>query len=552
MKSLKKNLLLLLVMGLLAIISGCNDNNDEADNVSTLTLTIMHINDSHSYAEGVSEEKLFIGGTDTYFGMGGYARLMTKVASIRSETENSLLLHAGDAVQGTLYFTEYEGKADFEFLNAMDVDAMCVGNHEFDKGPEYLANFIDYADFPIISANIDASAEDRLAGLVNPYVIKEYDGEKVGIIGLTTPSTEYTSSPGDHVVFNELDRTVSRYVTDLEDQGINKIILLTHLGYKEDMALAGSVEGVDIIVGGHSHTLLGGEDLETLGKSPEGDYPTEVENNVGRTTYVVQAWEHTLAMGKLDVEFDEDGMITSISGTPILLVGEESIQQKDDVGNKREVDETTRNVIVATVNANNAVEFVAEDAAALNMLETCKDGIAKMESEVIANVPSDLYHTWIPFTDKYGEGILFSCGSQIAPLVCDSMLWKMQDVGLDTDFALQNAGGIRKTIHKGDLTVGDVYELMPFGNTLVVLELTGSDFKAVIQGGVNAAISGSSNGAYPYVGGCRYTVDAQTDPEAPVVISVEKQDDSGNWIAISNDKYYRIVTNRYIADGGDN
>lgn len=85
------------------------------------------------------------------------------------------------------------------------------------------------------------------------------------------------------------------------------------------MTLAGSVEGVDIIVGGHSHTLLGGEDLEALGKSPAGAYPTEVENAAGETTYVVQAWQHTLALGKLDVQFDKDGVVTSISGTRILL-----------------------------------------------------------------------------------------------------------------------------------------------------------------------------------------------------------------------------------------
>ncbi len=548
MKFLKKNILFLLLMAFLAVISGCNDDDDDnnSSNGSTMSMTIMHMNDSHSYAEGASGEKLSIDGTSTYFDMGGYARLTTKVADIRAEADNSLLLHAGDAVQGTLYFTRYEGEADFEFLNAM-----CVGNHEFDKGPEYLANFIDYADFPIISANVDASAEASLVGLVEPYVIKEYDGEKVGIIGLTTPTTEYTSNPGDDVFFNDLNSTVASYVSELENQGINKIILLTHLGYDEDVALAGSVEGVDIIVGGHSHTMLGGEDLEALGKSPAGAYPTVVENPEGESTYVVQAWQHTLALGRLDVEFDEDGIVTSISGTPVLLLGDDSIKQKNEDGDKVEVDEETRAAIVSVVAENSAVEFVTEDAGAVEMLAPYKAGIEDMETEVIATVSSDLYHTRIPFTDKYGEGVPLPYGSYIAPLVCDGMIWKMEQVGTDVDFALQNAGGVRKTINEGDLTVGDVYELMPFGNTLVVLELTGADFKAAIQSGVDAAASGSSTGAYPYVGGCRYTVDAQTTPESPVVTSVEKQDDSGNWTAIDDDVNYMMVTNAYIAGGGD-
>ncbi len=319
MRTLQKQLWCLLLMVFLAIISSCNGNNDSDNSSNTesnnLSLTIMHINDTHSYAEGDSLT-LDIDGTETTFEAGGYPRLVQKVNEIRAESSNTLLLHAGDAVQGTLYFTAYEGEADYEFLNEMGVDVMCVGNHEFDKGPEYLDKFTDYAEFPIISANIDAAADDYLAGELEPYVIKEYDGEKVGIIGLTTTTTAGTSSPGDNVVFNDVVDTVNTYVAELEGQGVNKIILLTHLGYDEDVALAAEVDGVDIIVGGHSHTLLGGEELESLGLSPSAAYPTEVENLSGEKTYVVQAYEHTLVLGKLNVEFDGDGVVTSIDGTP--------------------------------------------------------------------------------------------------------------------------------------------------------------------------------------------------------------------------------------------
>ncbi len=549
MKRLRKDWLFLLMILFLSILSGCGDS--DSNNGSSLNLTIMHMNDSHSYAEGKSGESLSINGTSTYFDMGGYARLTTKVADIRNEAQNTLLLHGGDAVQGTLYFTKYEGEADFTFLNEMGVDVMCVGNHEFDKGPEYLKNFIDYAEFPIISANTDASTDEYLAGLIDPYVIKEYNGEKVGVIGLTTPTSEYTSSPGDNVNFNDVVTTVTSYVTELEGQGVNKIILITHLGYDEDVELAGEVEGVDIVVGGHSHTLLGGEDLEAVGKSPAGAYPTVVENAAGESTYVVQAWEHTLALGKLDVEFDKDGVITSIEGTPIILLGEDNIKQKDANGDKVEVDETTLAEIVSIIEANSAVEIVAEDASVAATLATYTAGIEEMQNEVIASVSSNLYHTRIPFTDKYGAGVPLPGGSYIAPVVCKGMLWKMAQVGLDADFALQNGGGVRKTINEGDLTLGDVYELMPYSNTLYVLELTGAKFKEALQGGINAAASGDSTGAYPYVAGCRYTVDAKTDPENPTLTSVEKQDSDGNWVEIDDDENYRIVTNNYIAGGGD-
>lgn len=554
MRLLKRNLSFLLMMVFLSIITVAVMTTMMSRNqaVSSMSLTIMHMNDTHSYAEGSSGEELMIGGSTTYFDMGGYTRLTTKVTDIRDKSENTLLLHAGDAVQGTLYFTEYEGKTDFIFLNAMGVDAMCVGNHEFDKGPEYLKKFIDYADFPIISANIDTSADENLRGLIDPYMIKNYDGQKVGIIGLTTPTTEYTSSPGKDVHFNALVSTVTTYVDELEDQGINKIILLTHLGYQKDVELAESVEGVDIIVGGHSHTLLGGKDLESLGKSPAGLYPTVVTKSEGESTYVVQAWKHTLALGKLDVEFDENGVITTIEGSPILLLGEDHIQRKNEDGDTVDLNGATRTEIVTAIAENGVAEIVVQDAAAVAMLGPYKRGIKDIQSKVVASVSSNLYHTRIPFTDKHGgSGVPLPYGSYIAPLVCKSMLWKMEQVRLNVDFALQNAGGLRKTISKGNLTVGDIYELLPFGNTLYILELTGTEFKAALQSGIDTAVCGHNSGAYPYVAGCRYTVDAKTAPDDPTLTAVETQDDNGNWVAVEDDGIYRIVTNNYVADGGD-
>lgn len=518
---------------------------------SGFDLTIIHMNDTHSHIEGASGQSILVGGTSTYVEMGGYARMTTKIKEIRAASENTLLLHAGDAVQGTLYFSKYEGEADFAFLNAMGVDAMCVGNHEFDKGPEYLEKFFGYADFPIVSANIDDSADTSLSGKIAPYAVKEFNGEKVAVIGLTTPATETVSSPGDNILFTNTALTLAGYVAEVEAMGINKIIVLSHQGYEADMALGRIIDGVDIIVGGHSHTLLGGEALSALGKSPAGAYPTVVKNSAGENVYVVQAWQHAMALGNLHAVFDKEGVVTGIEGTPIILIGDESIRQKDADGNKVEVDAETRSAILSAINENTAVEVVEEDAAAKAALASYKAGVEEMQSRVIASVSSNLYHTRIPFTDKYGDGVPLPYGSYIAPVVCDAMLWKAKQVGLAADFALQNAGGVRKSIGAGDLTVGDAYELMPFGNTLVVLSMTGARFIEAIKGGVDAATGGKSSGAFPYVGGCRFTVDAKTSPEAPVLTAVEMKDALGNWIAIDEAATYRVVTPSYIAGGGD-
>ncbi|WP_321495377.1 5'-nucleotidase C-terminal domain-containing protein [uncultured Desulfobacter sp.] len=554
MKPLQKQLWCLLLMVFLTIISSCNGDDDKDNSSSTesnrLSLTIMHVNDTHSYAEGDSLT-LDIEGTETTFEAGGYPRLVQKVNEIRAESSNTLLLHAGDAVQGTLYFTAYEGEADYEFLNEMGVDVMCVGNHEFDKGPEYLDKFIDYADFPIISANIDASADDYLAGEIEPYVIKEYNGEKVGIIGLTTTTTAGTSSPGNNIVFNNVVDAVNTYVAELEGRGINKIILLTHLGYDEDVELAQEVQGVDIIVGGHSHTLLGGEDLKSLGFSPSGDYPTAVENPDGGKTYVVQAYAHTLVLGKLNVEFDADGVVTGIEGTPILLLGENNITQEDENGDDVEVTGESLATVQTVIAQSSCAQLVAEDAGAATALEPYSAGIAAKEEEVVASASSNLYHTRVPFTDKYAEGVPLPYGSYIAPVVAEGMLWKANGVGQACDFALINAGGPRKTIPKGDITIADVYELLPFGNTLFALELTGAQWKAALQLGVTEGADGSDTGGYPYVAGCRYIVDALTDPDNPTVTAVQTQDDDGSWVDIDDDETYRIITINYLANGGD-
>mgnify|MGYP001806975267 CR=1 FL=1 len=121
--------------------------------------------------------------------LGGFARLKTALDEARAGHPACLTLHAGDAVQGTLYFNVFQGRADFELLNRLGIDAMTLGNHEFDKGPGLTGRLVDLARFPVVSANIDASGEPALAGKLRPYVIRELAGRRVGIIGVTTPGT---------------------------------------------------------------------------------------------------------------------------------------------------------------------------------------------------------------------------------------------------------------------------------------------------------------------------------------------------------------------------
>ncbi len=504
-----------------------------------LDVTILHVNDTHSQMEQIPSNLEF-DGIKTYVDMGGAARTATMISDVRGERGNTLLLHAGDAVQGSLYFSRFQGQAEMDFMNSLKFDAMVPGNHEFDRGPSLLAKLIRTARFPVISANTDASADTDLNGLITPYVIKEIDGAKVGIMGLTTTDTAANSSPGNSISFSDEIETAQFMVDELENQGINKIIALTHMGFEEDLALAAAVDGIDIVVGGHSHTLLGSQD--TIGLSPAGNYPATAQNPSGETVYVVHSWEWAKTIGMLDVTFDANGRITSCEGNFVLTAGD-NFRQKDIDGNKLEVDTAMRDRILDIIDSNPSVKAVKQDEDILAMLEPYQSILNEFRDEVIGTTAENLLHIRAPGT--HISGVELPQGSQIAPYVCQSMLWKARSVSINADIALQNAGGVRTDIPAGNITVETVYNLLPFGNTIVVLDITGSELNQVLQAGFT-----KGSGAFPYIAGSHYTADA-TISEGSEVTGVEIENEQGQLTPIDDNATYRVVTNSYIADGQD-
>ena len=260
-------------------------------------LTVFHMNDVHSRVEQ-------------------FPLLKTALDEMRHQAKHSLFLHAGDEFTGTLYFSTYHGFSDLDFLNQLQVDAFTIGNHEFDKGPDLLAMFIAKAQFPSLSANIDFTKEqvlDRLFrnkiaqkpknGKIYPGIIKEFNGEKIGIFGLITEETPTISNPGSNLVFENAVEQGKRIIQQFQRKGVNKIILLSHLGLKQDKKIAEEVEGIDIIVGGHSHTEL---------KKP-------VVIQKSEPTVIVQATPHLKSLGKLAVTFNQQGKIIDYNGELIYL-----------------------------------------------------------------------------------------------------------------------------------------------------------------------------------------------------------------------------------------
>src|SRR5690606_36180440 len=212
-----------------------------------------------------------------------------------------ITLDAGDQFQGSLFYTTYRGKVEGEFMNRIGFDAMAVGNHEFDNGPDVLADFIDLVEFPVISGNISVADGEKLAGKIDEWTILDVGGEKIGVLAVTTPDTAIISGPGPNVTFQDEIEYLREAVGRLRGEGVDKVLLLSHVGFTRDQQIAAAIEGISAIIGGHSHTLLS----NTEEGAPA--YATLVENPAGRAVPIVQAGAYSKHLGDLTLTFDEEG-----------------------------------------------------------------------------------------------------------------------------------------------------------------------------------------------------------------------------------------------------
>ena len=471
---------------------------DEGDT----TLYIMHTNDVHAHIEQFNKYGGFCDEEHAAEGkcFGGVARRMTAVKQIRSEHPDALLLDAGDEFMGTLFYTQYKGKATQEFMNMLGYSAMTLGNHEFDSGPEVLAEFIKGLEFPMVAANVDVSHDPNLQDLVKHYTILTVDGQQVGIIGVDTELTGILSSPGANVKFTDPIEAVKKYAAELEGQGVKIIIVLSHLGYLRDQQLAEQVEGVDVIVGGHTHTFLANDNEKAA-----GPYPTVVDSPRGEPVLIVTDKAYGQYLGYLTVTF-KDGVATQWEGNPILLDAS-----------------------------------VEEHPGTLARVQELAQPLNELRKQVIGQSTVEL------------DGDRGSCRFQectMGNLVTDALLWALQEQGVQV--ALQNGGGIRASIPAGDVTVGHVLEVLPFGNTVATFGLKGSDLLAVLENGVSRADNPENEGTgrFLQVAGLRYVWDP-TQPEGQRIVSVEVRNPDGSYSPLDPDAVYQVAANNYIRNGGD-
>jgi len=454
-------------------------------------LVVLHTNDTHGHPV-----KFFQYPAPD---VGGLAARATVVKQIREQNKDILVLDGGDLNTGRLESNLFRGRPDLEGYNYIGYDAMVLGNHEFDNPIGVLREQMQLANFPFISANVRTQGGEYLA---KPFIIKEFDGLKVAILGLTTKETEVIGNPEytRDLVFEDEIEVAKSLVPELQRQA-DLVIALVHMGIyhspsKGSKRLAHEVSGIDLIVDGHSHTKL--------------DAPIVVTHPLtGHNTPIVQAWKWGLILGKVDLFVQNKRVIDyRFKAIPINL---KEVAKKPDEAK--------------------VYHFIGEEIPEdPKLLELLGPYVAKAESVLSKDIGQ-------------AEATFFYDGvreeeNPLGNLVADSMLWYTKYLG--ADFALQNGGGIRTDLPEGRLTERMIYEALPFDSTVVVLTLDGKSVQSLFE--YMATIS-SGQGGFPQVSeGVSMIIDMSKKKCTQVMINDKPIDTS---------RTYRIATNSYLAAGGD-
>ena len=372
-------------------------------------LTILHTNDIHGQLKPIEYDKKHH--------VGGFSARAKLIKKFKSENKNVLILDAGDIAQGTLFFKYFDGVPDVKFMSKIGYDAAELGNHEFDKGTSVVEKMIESANFPFLCANIRFVNNPELQKKVKPYIIKDYNGFKVGIIGLIAQDLKTLVTNSDD--FEALDpvETTRNIIKEIGSK-VDLIVVLSHMGFKQDLNIAKEVPEINIIVGGHSHTFL--------------KYPKRVFHG-GTSTLIVQDGEFGVDLGHLDVKFEN-----------------------------KHIEKYYYDLI--PVDGKNEDRFFTEE-------------ILKLSQKIDFQANQKIGEIKIPLETRKNKvrSQLTNSGS----LIIQAMKAKCPDV--DIYLLNAGAIRSNKYINAGFMTEADVFELYPFEDAVVIAEIKGSELKSVLE-----------------------------------------------------------------------
>lgn len=433
---------------------------------SVVNLTIVHTNDTHARIESGNN-------------IIGFAKISTKVTELRAANPNLLLVDVGDTFHGQTIATLVKGESVVKVMNAMKYDVMVPGNHDFNYGKDRLLELRDMLDFPMISANITTEMGTHF---LPGFTIKEIDGVKIGIFGLTTPETAYKTHP-KNVEGLTFDNPIERaqVMVDLLKDNVDLVVCIGHIG--EDAGseftskkIIAAVDGIDVFIDGHSHTV-----------KPDGE--------VIGDTLLVQTGAYDANLGIVDLTLT-NGVVTAKKASHLTTAQATNIVADPAI-----------------------IEVIAEISAANKLITEVNVG----STSVLLEGTREIVRT--------GE-------SNLGNLITNAMLYET-----GAQIAITNGGGIRASIEPGEITVGDVITVLPFGNYIVTLDVLGSDIIKALENGVTDYPA--AKGAFPHVAGITYTF----DPAKPAMERITSVMFNGK--ELDPKMTYSVATNDFMAAGGD-
>ena len=443
---------------------------------------------------------------DVHGGIAGYAKLAAAKESYTASGAYTLLVDAGDYIQGDPTVSASQGKTAIELMNSTGYDAATVGNHEFDYGYANLKTISAQANFPILAANVQYNGATAFD---SHTIFTAANGKKIGVFGLETPETSTKAHPAkiQGVTFvggQDMMKLAQAEVDTLKAAGCDYVICLGHLGIDAESTgnrsidVLNAVTGIDVFIDGHSHSTLDQIKAATNGTGKVGN------------AYLTSTGTKLANVGVVDIA--PDGTIT------------------------------TSNVPLDTLTAENA-----DTAAVIQRIQQQIDadyGAVFAQSEVQLNGEKAQVRT--------GE-------TNLGDLITDAMLWQAGTLGEKVDAAISNGGGIRASLSVGGLTKKDINTVLPFGNTLYLVKLTGAQLLEALE--ASTCSLPESIGAFPQVSGIEYTVNtgakfSSTEnypdstygkPNAVNRVTIQRVGGA----AFDPAETYSIVTNDFLGAGGD-
>jgi 5'-nucleotidase len=498
-----------------------------------LSVTVLHVGDTHSYVMP-HDLMLKLNGRDTLVALGGYSPLASAVDDIRQKEKNVMLLSAGDITEGTIWMPKFEGMADFAAMNALKFDAVTLGNHEFAKGTQLANTLVDTIKFPVLAANLDLSQEPAMAAKVKPYTILQYGGQKIGVIGLITQDTPGIASPGKTVKFLPAEENARKYISELNGLGINKIVILSHLGYEPDLKLAGAVPGIDIVVGGHSHTFMGGREFSGMGLNPVTPYPTELTGPGGDKVLIVHAWESDQMLGQIKLDFDDHGRISSYSGQPFIF-STDGFKLEDENGWHRVVSNTPQyEEIMQAIAGNQGIKIYPSNPGMELVLKPYVDQLAADLNTAVGTAEEDL----IRGPDK-GPG----------PIIADAFLWRAKKVDPSAQLALFDTYDVDADIFKGPITENDIQMVVDLRHNLAAVTLKGSLLKMMLEMGLDSHIKVKMPPPCFEISGFKMTID-MTRKSGERITDIQVATPGGGYAPMDMDAEYTLVTTDFLLEKG--